>query len=603
MKGKTRVGQAKEKSYNYDQLHDLQSRLMLVAGKGKTGQGKRKTDQGKDDIDRFMAILDSVTRLSHIYIKLVSKGCVLFSQWHVKIYCDKGRQACLIVSFGHGQNKTVLKGRIEEHEDVSTVIPLLAKFLEDSHEKWLKYIADKRDKYYYLNYFSIDQMVFLQQELVKMGTKEIPSDLVYPLLSAIKQDCNQDDLERAMTNAKQGMSNGSESSDDEDESQSFVTAEKSIEYDEHQLNFIESMETAGFNTELAKEALNHVSPSEDMIPEGVNWCMENRNNSSFTKKIADDVPFQGRSFMGWTKTDQSLATVTSHLVQKTGAGTKENGFSVLIGALEEIRRLFLTTVSSSVSDYLSVEHLGCILERLSEQGDVYNVALSMYTNDVNSPLPQSDEVLLCSRETTLDQIEIFIRRALYSEEKKNYCLLNADLLDYDISEKGTKFLEDHMKIAEASKKKSYRLIIICSNENEYKARIVASLDKFRRQMFVADVNIVEKYLLTKFIVESSPQGNSPASLVDFDRSSVRVIRSCRGGLGKSLYKSRMVDSLKERLPNIDRKRSIDIVIPLHEKRIDVDKMMEIFIQKTLPPECNEPRIIHLDVSHEVNVHP
>lgn len=28
----------------------------------------------------------------------------------------------------------------------------------------------------------------------------------------------------------------------------------------------------------------------------------------------------------------------------------------------------------------------------------------MYTNDPESPLPQSDEVLLCSRETTLDQV-------------------------------------------------------------------------------------------------------------------------------------------------------------------------------------------------------
>lgn len=48
------------------------------------------------------------------------------------------------------------------------------------------------------------------------------------------------------------------------------------------------------------------------------------------------------------------------------------------------------------------------------------------------------------------QIEIFVRRALYTKEDKNYCLLNADLLDYDVSENGTKFLEDHMKSAEAS---------------------------------------------------------------------------------------------------------------------------------------------------------
>lgn len=197
----------------------------------------------------------------------MSKGCVLFSQWHVKIFCERDRHACLIVNFGHGQNKTMLKGRIEQHEDVSTVVPLLAKFLEDSHEKWLKFIDEKRDTFYYLNYFSIDQMVFLQQELVKMGTSDKPSKYIYPLLSGIKQDCNQDDLERAMTDAKDGMSNGSESSDDEDDSQTHAIAERQIKYDEIDLDFIEQMEKAGFQTELAKEALKHVSSPDD-ISEG-----------------------------------------------------------------------------------------------------------------------------------------------------------------------------------------------------------------------------------------------------------------------------------------------------------------------------------------------
>lgn len=38
-------------SYDYDQLLDLQSRLMLVAG---------KAEQGKDEVDRFMQVCLSV---------------------------------------------------------------------------------------------------------------------------------------------------------------------------------------------------------------------------------------------------------------------------------------------------------------------------------------------------------------------------------------------------------------------------------------------------------------------------------------------------------------------------------------------------------------
>jgi hypothetical protein len=35
------------REYNYAQLHDLQSRLMLVAG---------KAEMGKDDVDRFILV-------------------------------------------------------------------------------------------------------------------------------------------------------------------------------------------------------------------------------------------------------------------------------------------------------------------------------------------------------------------------------------------------------------------------------------------------------------------------------------------------------------------------------------------------------------------
>lgn len=87
---------------------------------------------------------------------------------------------------------------------------------------------------------------------------------------------------------------------------------------------------------------------------------------------------------------------------------------------------------------------------------------------------------------------------------------------------------------------------------------------------------------------------------EFFRSSVRVIRSSRGGVGKTLYTSRMVDKLREQMQNIDRKRPISVVIRLHEKKIDINKMVEALLIETLPPECNEPRIFHVDISHEVN---
>lgn len=46
---------------------------------------------------------------------------------------------------------------------------------------------------------------------------------------------------------------------------------------------------------------------------------------------------------------------------------RENSVGKLLTALEELWDTFLNSISSSVSDYLSVEHLGIILDKLKEK--------------------------------------------------------------------------------------------------------------------------------------------------------------------------------------------------------------------------------------------
>lgn len=62
----------------------------------------------------------------------------------------------------------------------------------------------------------------------------------------------------------------------------------------------------------------------------------------------------------------------------------------------------------------------------------------------------------------------------------------------------------------------------------------------------------------------------------------------------------MVADLYKLVPNLS-KKSHDVTIPLHEKAINTNDIMDIFIQKTLPPTCHEPRIFHIDISHEVGL--
>ncbi|XP_060084373.1 E3 ubiquitin-protein ligase rnf213-alpha-like [Ylistrum balloti] len=614
-------GARQRKLYHYDQLHDLQSRLMLVAG---------KAEKGKDDVDRFTLILDSVVRLANTYIKLVSSGCVLFSEWKARFLCDKDRRACCFINFGMGDNRNTLKGRkATNNDDVSSIVPRLAKFMEKCYEQWLQYIADKRDEYYELNYLTIDQMVILQRELVKVGTEQEPDNLIFPLLSMIKKDCSLSDLISAMKAAQREVEHMDELRDEE---MTETSSEGEMEEVEEKEVFIREVIKSGYPEKLAKKALLHFKPDE--IDDAVVWCMDHDDESDteeamdVTENRNNEQPeLPSEEFKGWTNTPVSISTVTSELLATLEhINFREVRVDPLIKDLEKLWERFLTSISSSVSDYLSVEHLGLVLRCLASketfavrrhliqsfkegvpnliicpQNDILNTVLTIYMNDRQEPLPQPDEVLVCSSHTTLDQLDIFWRRAVFNQSDQIYCLANSDLLDYEVSDKGEQCLEKHMQRAK-DKGIKYKLVVLCSTENEYKSRIVAALERFRRpQLPVANQQLIKRYLQEKLKVDKTHLKTNPASFVDFGRSTVRVVKSWRAGVGKSLYKTRKAADLKELYPTSKRTTGAVVSIPLHEKEIDVDTIMARLLECTLSVGQVEPRIFHIDISYEVYI--
>lgn len=200
----------------------------------------------------FFQILDSVVRLCKIYIKLLSSGCVLFSKFHVKFRCDAKSATCAFISFGEAENKHTIRGKVdEENKDVSFFVPKIAKFLEQCHDRWLEFIDNKRDVEYILNFFTIEQMVILQQDLVKLGSRVEVSNLIYPLLSIIKHDCTREDLVEAMEDARIELELIEDETEEEEEDNKME--ESSVVA---RAKFIVEVVEAGYPEALAKAALN-----------------------------------------------------------------------------------------------------------------------------------------------------------------------------------------------------------------------------------------------------------------------------------------------------------------------------------------------------------
>ena len=169
----------------------------------------------------------------------------------------------------------------------------------------------------------------------------------------------------------------------------------------------------------------------------------------------------------------------------------------------------------------------------------------------------------------------------------------------------------------------YRLVIICSNEEEEKSHFISKLHLSRRPFIPRkDFEEYKKYLsihYTNQAVDADDYtsqyftGNA-ASSVDPEqlvcnchnntkvfmnlfnlRSCVRFVTSDRSGMGKSLYIKRLAENLKFNLKCSD--DAIHVTVPLHGPVVTADTLLELFKDHTKNQSCC---IYHIDIAPNVS---
>ncbi|KAL8581505.1 hypothetical protein ACOMHN_042898 [Nucella lapillus] len=634
-RGVLRIGRGKKTRMTVPSVIQLTSRLMLVAG---------EAEKGKENVDRFITIMESLIRLGKTYVQLCRDGCVLFLDWTVEFLCDVKRPVCCVSEFS-SQGK--LKGHRgasaqspKAREDLEEFIAGIASFLEHCHEEWLKYVDQKRWEYRELNIFTVEQLVFLQQQLINVGSEPV-SKHVYPMLSLLKADCSPQDLEQALQEAMDGIDASQQQQRQQPVRQTQARLPAHASDKEKVAAFMTEMRDNGFSKGLALKALQEVDPED--IAEGIAWCMKHEDDD-----LTDDVPLDmeededegegtameeeiggqspGRRLKEWVTRRETITQCAIAWLEDLAK--EENGTTLrsLTGKLSSVWRRFLQTVSSSGMDFLSLEHLGIVLQCLAAKdgrefkrvlppnfkpkipnlilcprNEVLNAVTYMYMfpEEPGTPLPQPDEVLLCTEHTTFEQVDIFLRRAFFGRQQKVHCLAFADTLDYDVGEKTEKKISEYSTMAGDSE---YRLVVVCTTENEFRARIVAALEKFRQPSpSLSKANMIGNYLRTRFTGVVTKAGVSSASALDPEKLSVRVVKSSRSGVGKTLYKQRLTAQLQQQRPPRGRRQDqgVSITIPLHGRVADTEEIAACLLQHTLEPATVRPRIVHLDISYQV----
>ncbi|KAG7491231.1 hypothetical protein MATL_G00000820, partial [Megalops atlanticus] len=209
-------------------------------------------------------------------------------------------------------------------------------------------------------------------------------------------------------------------------------------------------------------------------------------------------------------------------------------------------------------------------------------ALSFYAVSPAQPPPTVEEVLLCRGETSEEEVDIFLRRALGpAGEGKLFTLLHPGLLAYEV---GVALGERFEALGRAAGPR-YRLLIVSPVSHQHK--YVPSFFSGCKVQAGAGVSAegVGQYLHRHLAAASQHASVYLGGL------SVWVVSSARPAVGKSLYVDRLFERLQRSFPRARRVR-----LRLTEPRVERDSFLQALSQRVEPLGGGGTILLHLDTT-------
>nr|XP_039260123.1 E3 ubiquitin-protein ligase rnf213-alpha-like [Styela clava] len=565
--------------YTLKELTDLHSKLTLIAGEEESGQR---------DIANFVELLTAIKLLASAYVDLVDAGCMLFADWSAVVMsgtnCGEIRKLdqCDLTFQIKFTNESSVNGKASISH-----LKKLSSILRNSYDRWSHYLNKKRLEHYYLNEYNIQQITYLCKELAKTKNTASLPDQVLALLSmssdsrklfsssirSALEEATKIDSVKMNAQLKNENAENVQYSDTESKR---IAIRRLIEEE----GLIESLAIAAVQAEGYKD-----------LEECNNWVTLNELDTNLVEKLCQEFQ-KSCAFENSTTGDKeapsllhnrSSNTLTGVIKElQTVASKTKADISLVVSSICEM--YFEKTSVLTLKDYLSVEHLGKFLTVLHAEGnvrpnphrklshnlitgrqnllicrddEVLQTVLSIYMEDNTQPLPTASEVLICGEETTSDEVERFMRRAMCkcdTNGQQIYCMAYTEKLSFNVSKQLEKISDMISRNGYATE--NYRLILISSDQQHY---ISECFEKYQMEKPAESLNKeeVSKYLAQHLNTEDGDHINNP---------SVKVVSSKRSGQGKTLF----IRNLKEKLD----KSYHNTTIPLVEEWVDTELVIE-----------------------------
>ncbi|CAN0131544.1 unnamed protein product [Rangifer tarandus platyrhynchus] len=224
--------------------------------------------------------------------------------------------------------------------------------------------------------------------------------------------------------------------------------------------------------------------------------------------------------------------------------------------------------------------------------EVLPAALAIYMRTPHQPLPTYDEVLLCTPETTFEEVALLLRRCLTagSQGLGVYSLLYADQLSYEVACRAEALFR---RLCTQPHRTHYRLVMICDCEREH-CYLPSAFSQHKVLVTPqAPLKDIQAYLAHHFRV---PEETPSAAAVFQDRMCVGIVASERAGVGRSLFVKRLHGQLKMQFNGAEVPKK---VIRLIDPQVDENEVLGSLLPFLDAQYQRRPIIFHFDVTSSV----
>ena len=593
--------------YSLEQLREFHSKLMLVVGKSEL-PGLNTHTSSYENSQLFNHKLDTITEIGTIVIQLAETGNQRYLNYELFSECNQ-------------QDDGLMETKMK---------------LRNTLEDWKVNVEQARNSHYFLNYYTISQIVFLQKGIRSFIEDREDRELeqLYHLLGLLNPDLSKQDITQALEQSdiipKQNLSLKYNPTNSYDFSKQSLSTAISTHYSQFSLaqsrytpttesfsisnnivcSFPESLSSmekelaqkvsdeAGLPLTLVIKGINEIHKNDHAVSDVtklLNWCIENELESDTEFMDVDAVFSFEEEIPPMIESNKEIFQIEGSIDLHQLGHFLDEIFRIYGNKIRGERE-FLYNLKAGTPNLIVIPSKGML-----------EFVLSLYMSDNDKlPLPYYHEILICTPQTRLEEIEIFWRRAVLIPDKLNlylFCLVEIENLSYDVAVQAVSKLKCLQQNPERGD--NYKLALICSEEKEESSYMAAALDDYKIPILSrCKPESVKDYInrrLSPVHRHAIFKKSEPAWMVDRERKRVRLVVSDSVGAGKSLYINNLKsDLLSHGIVSEEEIEQSAVTVAVHGKQASEEHLAEQLLKRSVSG-VKHGVMYHVDIASTVQL--